>query len=65
MAARLIKLYKARRSCHVTHLLQQLQWLQIERQIEQEILTLTFKYRNRLAPSYLCVPITDFARLVR
>jgi hypothetical protein len=51
MAARLV--CKARRSCHVTPLLKQLQWLPIKNRIEQKILMMTFKARNDLAPSYL------------
>jgi hypothetical protein len=51
MAARLV--CKAKRSCHVTPLLKQLQWLPIQNRIQQKILTLTFKARNGLAPSYL------------
>jgi hypothetical protein len=58
-AARLV--YRARRSCHVTPLLQQLQWLPVEKRIEHKILTLAYKARNGLAPSYLSELLTDFA----
>ena len=59
MAARLV--YRARRSCHITPLLQQLQWLPVEKRIEHKILTLAYKARNGLAPSYLSELLTDFA----
>jgi len=48
MAARLV--FNARRSCHVSPLLDQLKWLPIEKRIEEKILTLVFKARNGLYP---------------
>ncbi len=59
MAARFV--YKARRSCHITPLLQQLQWLPVDKRIEHKILTLAYKARNGLAPSYLSELLTDYA----
>ena len=40
MAARLA--FKAKGSCHISPLLEQLQWLPIEKRIEEKILTLVF-----------------------
>jgi len=48
MAARLV--FKTRRSCHVSPLLDQLKWLLIKKRIEEKILTLVFKARNGLCP---------------
>jgi len=46
MAARLV--FNAKRSCHVSPLLDQQKWLPIEKRIEAKILTLVFKARNGL-----------------
>jgi len=51
LAARLV--FKAKRSCHISPLLEQLKWLPIEKSIEEKILTLVFKARNGLCHSYL------------
>jgi hypothetical protein len=58
MAARLV--FKAKRSCHITPLLEQLKWLPIEKRIEEKILTLVFKARNGLCPSYLTDLLHDY-----
>ena len=58
MAARLV--YKARRSCHVSPLLKERRWLPIEKCIEEKILTMTFKARNGIAPSYLAELLRDY-----
>jgi len=58
MAARLV--YKARRSCHVSPLLKELRWLPIERRVEETILTITFKARNGVVPSYLAELLRDY-----
>ncbi len=57
MAARLV--FKARRSCHVSPLLDQLKWLPIDKRIEQKVITLVFKARNGLCPSYLAELLED------
>jgi len=51
MAARLI--VRARKSCHITPFLQELNWLPINERIEEKILKITFKSQNGLCPSYL------------
>ncbi len=51
MAARLI--VRARKSCHITPFLQELDWLPINERIEEKILKITFKSQNGLCPSYL------------
>ena len=56
-AARLV--FKARRSCHVSPLLDQLKWLPVDKRIEQKILSLVFKARNGLCPSYLADMLDD------
>lgn len=65
MAARLI--FKARRSCHVSPLLEKLSWLPIDKRIESKILALTLKARYGLGPSYLSELLNDFvpARILR
>jgi len=42
--------FKSRRSCHVSPLLQNLSWLPIEKSTEGKILALTYKARNGFAP---------------
>jgi len=51
MAARLI--VRARKSCHITPFLQELDWLPINKRIEEKILKITFKSQNGQCPSYL------------
>jgi len=51
MAALLI--LKARKSCHITPYLQELDWLPINEHIEEKILKITFQFQNGLCPSYL------------
>ena len=51
MAARLV--VRARKSCHITPLLQQLDWLPINRRVEEKILKIGFKSLNGLCPTYL------------
>ena len=51
MAARLV--FRARKSCHITPLLQQLDWLPINKRIEEKTLKVTFKSLNGLCPAYL------------
>ena len=51
MAARLV--FKARKSCHITPLLKQLEWLPIAKRIEEKTLMPTFKSISGLGPSYL------------
>ena len=58
MAARLV--FKARRSCHVSPLLDQLKWLPVDKRIEQKILTLVFKACNGICPSYLADLLEDY-----
>jgi len=58
MAARL--LYKARRSCHGLPLLKERRRLPIEKRIEEYILTMAFKARNGIAPSYLAELLRDY-----
>ena len=51
MAARLV--FRARKSCHITPLLQQLDWLPINKRIEEKILKITSKSLTGLCPTYL------------
>jgi len=51
MAARLV--YKARQSCHDSLPLKELCWFTIKRRLEENNLTITFKARYGVAPSYL------------
>ncbi len=51
MAARLV--FRASKSCHITPLFEQLDWLPITKRIEEKILKITFKSQNGLCPSYL------------
>jgi len=51
----------AKRSRHATPLLQPLQRLPVVKRIEQKVLTITFKARNGLAPSYLSELLIDIA----
>ncbi len=58
MAARLV--FKARKSFHVSPLLNQLKWLPIDQRIEEKILTLVYKARNALCPYYLTHLLHDY-----
>jgi hypothetical protein len=51
MAARLV--FKARKFCHITPILQQLDWLPVQKRIDEKILKITFKSQTGLCPSYL------------
>ncbi len=50
MAARLV--FKARKSCHITPLLKQLEWLPVDKRIEEKVLKIVYKSQNGLCPSY-------------
>ncbi len=52
MAAKLI--FQQPKFSHVTPLLTQLHWLQVEDRIKFKLLVLTFKGVHKLAPSYIC-----------
>jgi len=47
-------------SIGVNHLLKDLRWLPIERRIEKNISTITFKARNVVAPSHLAELLRDY-----
>jgi len=51
MAARLMLI--SLRLCHVSPLIQNLSWLQIEKHIKGKIVAFPYKARNGLAPSYV------------
>ena len=51
-AARLV--FRARRTQHVSPLLQQLHWLPIEKRVKYKICCILYNIYNQTAPSYLC-----------